>query len=132
MSVAINCPASRISVDQIADPANTPVTIKVFPNPINGDEIMLEMSGLGDKTFANITDLSGKQMVDPMKLQMGQTLLITSTLASGVYLVHIWNDDVSKTEKLVIERQLRNLQFKYWEESFYAVLPFFLSGMSIC
>ena len=87
---------------------NEPFTIvSVAPNPAQDlVKIVLNKSGYG-RLNISLTDITGKQVADySQNIQEGtfQLELNTSTLSSGIYVLHMVTNGVAKTEKIVINK----------------------------
>jgi hypothetical protein len=97
----------------VAGPAGTvlsDVEIDLYPNPTTGEEIMLNLSNLGDEqqeVRIEVFDLYGKKVHSELLGNNGSqmiSVLKLEHLASGIYNVNVVvNDENVGTEKLVIQ-----------------------------
>ena len=75
------------------------IQTSVYPNPANTEISILSSENL----FVEITDISGKVVTKTFTLQANSTHKISvSEYTTGVYLVRMFNDNFSKTERVVI------------------------------
>ena len=74
----------------------------VFPNPSNG-QIRLNMNTNLENEQIKIIDLNGRIMFSHDSLLEGAININASGLSSGVYLLQVYNQDVSGTRKLIIK-----------------------------
>ena len=83
----------------------------MYPNPNRGDQLFLNMSGL-DATVSIVTveifdGLGKRAMTATLPVQDGMlntALALTPDMAAGLYMVHVTAGDITKTERLVIQR----------------------------
>lgn len=73
----------------------------LYPNPTNG-QVYIVLDGNAGEAQLLITDLAGKAIL-PEQAITGKQLLNVSGLAQGIYLVHIFTEQESGVERLVVE-----------------------------
>ena len=90
--------ADTISAKDLADDDSNHLTI--FPNPNNG-EFYIET----DLTDYNIEifDLSGRTVSAKGQFNLNQSFIELESMTPGVYVVRLFNDSASLTERLIIE-----------------------------
>ncbi len=86
------------------------VTINMWPNPNNGDQLWLSLDQVAadvETVAVDIYDLSGKRIVAREVATQGghlyTTLTLNGELAAGMYLVNITAGDAQYTQRLVIQ-----------------------------
>jgi hypothetical protein len=82
-------------------PANTlNNNLLIFPNPAPGE---FYLSGLlADKTNAEVYNIEGQKIIS-LTIEKGTNKIILDNYPNGVYFLRIYNDQVSKTFKLIKE-----------------------------
>ncbi len=73
--------------------------IILFPNPVINGEFYIQSTSESIK-YILIFDSSGKNVMD---INTFENLINVSNLSSGVYLIHIVQDEISTSKKLIIE-----------------------------
>jgi YHYH protein/type IX secretion system substrate protein len=80
--------------------------VTIFPNPAT-DLIAIQISGLlKDDLQLNLYDLTGR-IIKSSTLNQGSTIwyIDTQTLYTGEYILHISNDEIAITEKIIIMKE---------------------------
>jgi hypothetical protein len=84
---------------------NEETRVHLYPNPNNGDQVMLEYDFLSDETVhIELFELSGKKVLEQKGLQGGRnsTPLSLPNLKAGMYLVNVFTDSDRKIVRLII------------------------------
>jgi hypothetical protein len=84
------------------------ITINVFPNPGNGDEVNISiLSGSMESAFVRVMDMHGKVVHDSRWEADDKTgimqLNFDSPLSKGVYLIQLYNDSNFINERFIVE-----------------------------
>lgn len=87
--------------------------LTIYPNPVSGSMIDLNMSSLNtsEEIYVSLRDVNGIQLFSksfaansldrlPIKLDISQV----KTISNGVYFIHIQNGNIKETQKLIIQR----------------------------
>ena len=84
--------------------------VKLFPNPNRGDQVTLNLSGLGDEVMTvsvDMYDLTGKRVsarvIAAQDGALRTTIDLNGDLGAGMYLVNITAGERTWTERLVIQ-----------------------------
>lgn len=75
--------------------------LKVYPNPVTGDEVTIE-SNLDETTTVEMFDLTGKQVLAPKQIE-SRTVLNTSNYKTGVYILKFKSTLGEYSHKLIIK-----------------------------
>jgi len=85
--------------------------MNLYPNPNRGEQVFLNLNGLGDgagSISVDVYDMFGNQvMARTLIAQDGQVntmLELPGTLASGMYVVNVSSDGRTWTERMVVQR----------------------------
>lgn len=93
------------TIEEQADVAENEVYAKLYPNPNNGQTVMLEYDFLSDdKVNVQLFEVSGKKVFEIRNLTGGanSTALELSNLDSGMYLVNVFNNTERKVIRLIV------------------------------
>lgn len=84
-------------------PKSTTCSIKLFPNPLTGNNLKISSSGLlGEKTFS-ILDLTGKLIfVRKLSVAENQIINLYGLELKGTYIAKLTNDEFQHSELLII------------------------------
>lgn len=87
----------------VNDIANTDTSIKVFPNPSNG-QIKISSTQFTGKVAIKVADLLGRIVFDTIDENFSSVKSIDlSQLQKGVYILNLSNETLNQTEKIIIE-----------------------------
>ena len=87
------------------NPTDEKTRVHLYPNPNNGDQVMLEYDFLSDETVhIELFELSGKKVYEQKGLQGGRnsTPLSLPNLKGGMYLVNVFTNSERKIVRLII------------------------------
>ena len=82
--------------------------MNLWPNPSNGRQVELNVSGLDGSEHALVTvhDLSGRvvhqQQLAPADGPVQTTLQFTNTLPGGQYVLRVQGDQLQVTERMIV------------------------------
>jgi hypothetical protein len=93
------------TIEQQADVAKNEVYAKLYPNPNNGQSVILEYDFLTDESInVRLFEVSGKKAFELNNLEGGTntTSLALNNLDSGMYLVNVFTTSERKVIRLII------------------------------
>ena len=93
------------TIEEQADAAENEVYAKLYPNPNNGQSVMLEYDFLSDdKVNVQLFEVSGKKAFELNDLEGGTNItpLELNNLESGMYLVNVFTSSERKVIRLII------------------------------
>jgi hypothetical protein len=90
--------------NSLNDILSSRIAINIYPNPAN-HTATLSVDGLNDDANVTITDLTGK-IVGKMVMKANQKTLTLNVkdYAAGIYYIRILNNDINKTQKLIVNK----------------------------
>ncbi len=79
--------------------------INIYPNPVYDNNLTIELPGASSKTEVTICNLQGgvvfKKEIIPAS---NNTIHLTPSIPSGIYIMTVKNDDVMYTKKIAVQR----------------------------
>ena len=93
------------TIEEQADVAENEIYAKLYPNPNNGQSLMLEYDFLTDESVhVQLFEISGKKAFELNDLEGGTntTYIDLNNLESGMYLVNVFNTTVRKVIRLIV------------------------------
>jgi hypothetical protein len=82
--------------------------LSVFPNPTNGDELTLSLSGItSDNVQVKVYDALGRKIESKRFVVDGTlqtTLNFSSELSNGLYILEVTNEDVRRSVRFMVEQ----------------------------
>lgn len=98
---------ARIIVDEAASVNNldqTKINLSIYPNPATTEVILTinDWTELVGNFNSSIYDLQGRK-VDQLEIKTPSTKVNTSNLNKGTYIVHVYNNGITHTERLIIQ-----------------------------
>lgn len=79
---------------------NSKLQISVFPNPFNGEVVIISETGAGESYHYALFDMSGKQIIEG-NVGAGKTSFSGHDLQQGMYLLHVMGAAGKATYKLI-------------------------------
>lgn len=95
-TVLNDCVGSVVAINELA-----PVNFTIYPNPSNG-EFTLAMGAQFSKAELEIFDISGRQVLETLKLTASETN-IRLVQPTGVYLLHLTIDGQKSIKRIILE-----------------------------
>lgn len=79
-------------------------TLSVYPNPTQGSEVNLLAQGIpqGEQATLLVTDMAGKTVIK-QPLQESKTILQTTNLRPGMYVISLVSTSGTQTQKLIVK-----------------------------
>lgn len=99
-------PILKLTVSNCAgiDEANLLMNISAYPNPTSGVLIVNIMQGLENKVHLEITDYTGRTLLQYNNLKQGNnTINFNGKLSSGIYMLRFKSGNATATQKLIVE-----------------------------
>jgi hypothetical protein len=95
-----------IGWDQEPLPETGPATIALFPNPVSGSILTLELSGgfLGRNLVVEVWDMTGRKLLQERREGTAQFDLRVANLSTGIYLLRLRNNELRSTAKFMVAR----------------------------
>lgn len=92
----------------VNDVAMNDITIKVLPNPTNGDAWVIVKDAFSNAVSVTVTDIAGRvvyRVSEVLPGNIGQIRIPSEAIAnSGMYLVHTISGSQVSTQKLIVNR----------------------------
>ncbi len=87
-------------------PQTGPGTVALFPNPVSGGLLTLELSGgfLGQNLVIEIWDIAGRRLLQERREGTAQLDLRVADLSPGIYLLRLRNNETRSTAKFMVAR----------------------------
>ena len=84
--------------------ANDNVSVRIYPNPAN-TQATISVEGVNGKVEFVVADMNGRMIVTETINCNGELVktIDVSNLAKGAYFVHIYNDNINTTRKLIVK-----------------------------
>jgi len=84
--------------------ANDNVSVRIYPNPAN-TQATISVEGVNGKVEFVVADMNGRMIVTETIDCNGELVktIDVSNLAKGAYFVHIYNDNINTTRKLIVK-----------------------------
>ena len=79
------------------------IASNLFPNPVNNQDAVLELTDVTGEVVIRIVDITGKLVNTQKVTTNGRIVLPTQNLNPGVYIVNVSNNEGSTTQKLIVE-----------------------------
>lgn len=78
--------------------------MRVYPNPVNSNEVSIELEGASKTSFIQLFDILGQKLISNRSVDNGVNTLDLTQFSTGVYLIEFNDANLRKTERLIIER----------------------------
>jgi hypothetical protein len=100
--------ASQDLPEDLAQHLSENLELSVYPNPTNGDELTLSLSGItSDNVQVKVYDALGRKIESKRFVVDGTlqtTLNFSSELSNGLYILEVTNEDVRRSVRFMVEQ----------------------------